>query len=233
MFLGVGEYIIISSCVKGHYNNKGLIFYISCLSKYGADIKEANLLKVLPAKVRYDLIWNDEVDSLTVSSLSEEDLKNYTMSSCDIMFNGRIPARLQVNFLDDMSYEVSLLFNYSALIDEEVSPDKTKTNAELVETLGIDLFREIKPIYGMISVERSVCGMNEISSDECLLPSDKAFYSQVIVDCAKDVIEPILQKSKYVKIIENVGIFFRKTEVDDFKLLEEESAVLSKIKKFL
>ena len=216
MDLGSGEYLIISTCLKSPYNYKNIYSFLSELGRDKIKFKEACFLEILPHEANYDLIWNGEVNELNMEVFSKDKLENHFLSSVGIVFYENILARLQVSFLDETSYEVSLVFNYTQLISEELLKENRINNATLVENVALIMFEKLTPVYGMIGVEKSVGSINSILSDEESLPVDKAFYSQPFINLELGIYEELICNSNFIKVLEGIGVYFRKEQIDDF-----------------
>ena len=218
LLLGHGEYLIISSCLKQPYNYLSLVSLFKQIVKYEADFLHMNLLDVKPEQANYNLIW-EGVGEFTKGNFDYDELSKYVLSSVDILFKGKIPSRLQVQFCDELSYEVSLIFNYTDLIEEAV-PNKANENCEFVEKLGLDLFYSLHPLYGLIAVEQSICGIKSIQEGECFFPSNRVFYSNMFIKQEPELFEGIYKNYSFTKILEGKGVYLRKTEISDFTLVE-------------
>jgi hypothetical protein len=234
MSLGSGEYLIVSSCLRVPYNKNNLKSLISRLDTFDAKFGSATFLKVSPEKINFNLVWKG-INELSMDSFSLNDLEGHFLSSLDIRFMEYIDGRLQVGFLDDNSYEISLIFNYTKLFEEEDDSEKILNTSKFVEEVGLVFFEEITPLYGSIGIERSVCGIKDIKKGECLFPTDKAYYSYYLYNKGLHLFESIIKSSSFFCEINNAGLYFRKTEVHDFRLLEteEEYVALSNLKEYV
>ncbi|MBA4495504.1 hypothetical protein ACFO25_19520 [Paenactinomyces guangxiensis] len=234
MNLRAGEYLIVSSCIKVPYTVKNLISLISKLQLFDVQFGGANFLNIAPEEANFEMLWNG-VDEVALDTFTIEDLECYFLSSLEIRFNDDIHARLDINFLDEYSYEVSIIFNYTELIAEESSFEKTLERSKFVEDVGIVLFEEMDPLYGCIGVERSVCGIKAIRNRECNFPSDRAYYSPQLYNKDLRLFKDIVSRSSFFHELGNGGCYFRKTELNNYNLLEsnDENDLFYKLIQYL
>jgi hypothetical protein len=222
MNLGEGEYIIVSTCLKGPYNYKNIESFINSLNALGAICVDADFIKINPNKANYDILWNSELETFTLDKFNLNELESNLLSSVNIILKDKIKTRLQINFLDELSYEVCLLFNYTELVEELNSEERIIENLRVVEELGLILFRDVNPIYGFIAIENNVNGLVSIINGYEYMPLDKAFYNNYLIS-TKYVFESITKHAVFSTVIEDCGVYFRKTQIDDFKFTEEKN----------
>ncbi|MEZ2658779.1 hypothetical protein ACBP89_11915, partial [Aneurinibacillus aneurinilyticus] len=166
----------------------------------------------------YNLVWEGIEDFST--SFSMDLLNQFVLSTLELRFNSGTPARLQVMFLDELSYEVSLIFNYTQLIDEEHDIRIRTTRLEFIERVALVCFEKLLPLYGTYGVERSVEGIESLIENAPGLPCDKVFYNKKLINKSSTVLE-LINGAKYSK--ENgVGVYFRNSGLDDFQLVESD-----------
>jgi hypothetical protein len=218
MQIGQGEYLIISSCIKSPYDSSKINWLIQEIESINATFGNMNLLKINPKKVNYNLVWEGVEDFTT--SFSLDLLDQFVLSTLELRFNNGIPARLQVMFLDELSYDVSLIFNYTQLIDEETDIHSRTKRLEFIEKIVLVCFEQLLPLYGTYGVERSVEGIESLIENAQGLPYDKVFYNKQLINKSITLLE-LIDNANYSK--ENsVGVYFRNSNLDDFQLVESD-----------
>lgn len=220
MNLGSGEYLMISTSLRSPYKVDGIITFLTEITmNYSVKYKEMTLLKIAPDLVNYEVVWEGVED--TTVDFSFDLLNDYVFSSLDLLFENLIPARINVMFLDEKSYEVSISFNFTELLEEEKDEKLKKERCDFIEKIALILFRCLGPIYGVLGVERSVSSLNDISEGLFTLPSDKVFFNNSRI-LNKERLYEIINGSNYIQEIENLGVYFRMSDVDDFYFVESE-----------
>jgi len=218
MQIGNGEYLIISSCIKSPYDSSKINELIQEIKAMDATFGHVNLLNINPKKVNYNLVW-EGIDDIS-TSFSKDLLNQFVLSTLELRFNNDIPARLQVMFLDDLSYEVSLIFNYSQLIEEEHDIHVRTKRLEFIEKIALVCFEKLLPLYGTYGVERGVDGIVCLIENALGLPCDKVFYNKKLINKSIHLLE-LINGANYSK--ENsVGVYFRNSDLDDFQLVESD-----------
>ncbi|MFD0677388.1 MULTISPECIES: hypothetical protein [unclassified Paenibacillus] len=218
MDLGYGEYLIISACLNSKYDYKKIEALILGLSKKGMECIDVCYLGVNPKTVTYEDIWNG-VENHISNDFSVDDLVSGVLSFLECKFTNGLNCRINVSFLDELSYEVSLSFNYSDVT--------TSNNLSFIEHVGLISFEALKPAFGVIGIERSVCGVKALIEDVCELPTDRAFYSGYLYESAKNEFNRIFKQADFIKEIPNTGIYFRKNAVSEFSLRETTEEISS------
>lgn len=229
MLIGNGEYLIISSCLKNPYDCNKIVGLIEEFRRIGATFGQANLLKINPEKVDYNIVWEGIEDFSAHLSIGL--LHQYVLSTLELKFNNGIPARLQVMFVDELSYEVSLIFNYTQLIDEERETNLRTTRLGFIESIALVVFEILVPLYGTFGVERSIEGIESIIQNNLGLPSDKVFYNKKIISKFNDF-KNLVKNVKYSQE-NNAGVYFRNSCLDDFQLVENEEIQITKLHELL
>lgn len=218
MQIGHGEYLIISSCIKSPYDSSKINGLIQEIKDVGAAFGHVNLLNISPEKVDYNLVWEGIEDFS--SSFSMDLLNQFVLSTLELSFNNGIPARLQIMFLDELSYEVSLIFNYSKLIDEEHDIQVRTKHLEFIENFALNCFEKLLPLYGTYGVERGVEGIESLIENAPGLPCDKVFYNNKFINQSILLLELI---NGAIHSKENsVGVYFRNSDMDDFQFVESD-----------
>lgn len=218
MQLGNGEYLIISSCIKSPYDSSKINGLIQEIKAMDATFGVVNLLNINPKKVDYNLVWEGIDDFST--SFSMDFLNQYVLSTLELRFNNGIPARLQVMFLDELSYEVSLIFNYTQLIDEENDNHVRTMRLEFIEKVALFCFEKLNPLYGTYGVERGVEAIESLIENAPGLPCDKVFYNKKLINKSITLLE-LINGSKFSKEYSE-GVYFRNSDLDDFQLVEND-----------
>ncbi|MCA1321966.1 hypothetical protein LC085_18895 [Bacillus tianshenii] len=218
MQIGNGEYLIISTCIKGPYQSSNIIRLIQEIKAMDATIGCLNVLNVNPKMVNYNLVW-EGIEGFS-TPFSNDLLNQFVLSSLEISFNNDIPARLQVMFLDELSYEVSLIFNYSQLFEEKNNIQERREYLEFIEKIAIVCFDILHPLYGTYGVERSVEGLRYLIDNAPGLPCDKVFYNKILINKSVTLLG-LINNANY-SIENGVGVYFRNTELDNFQLVENE-----------
>jgi|GEM_PF-1811995 len=218
MQLGNGEYLIISSCIKAPYDSSKINGLIEEIKAMHAIFGVVNLLNIHPKKVNYHLVWEGIDDFST--SFSLDLLNQCVLSTLELRFNNGIPARLQVMFLDELSYEVSLIFNYTQLIDEENDNHVRTMRLEFIEKMALVCFEKLNPLYGTYGVERGVEAIGSLIKNASGLPCDKVFYNKTLINKSITLSE-LISGAKFSKKC-NEGVYFRNSDLDDFQLVENE-----------
>lgn len=230
MYLGDGEYLIVSMCLRTPYDFKKIdslmkeIFF-----NHKIDRIEATYFDILPQEVNYYKIWGGEFKECDLKLFSINMLEDKFLSLLDLEFDNKIVARLQIEFLDDTWYEISMIFNFTKLIDEEKSIELKKYNAKFVEDISVIMFKSVKPLLGKICVESSFSSIKAIINKEEFLPIDKAFYSNTILSDCPEFTNMLICKARYVKEIRDSGVYFRNGEVDDYNLSTMSTSSYSKL----
>lgn len=218
MQLGNGEYLIISSCIKGPYDSSKINGLIEEIKAMDATLGVVNLLNIHPKKVNYHLVWEGIDDFST--SFSMDLLNQCVLSTLELRFNNGIPARLQVMFLDELSYEVSLIFNYTQLIDEENDNHVRTMRLEFIEKIALVCFEKLNPLYGTYGVERGVEAIGSLIKNAPGLPCDKVFYNKSLINKSITLSE-MISVAKFSKKCSE-GVYFRNSDLDDFQLVEND-----------
>jgi hypothetical protein len=75
-------------------------------------------------------------------------------------------------------------------------------------------------------------GLTELLNGEWFLPADRAFFSQQICKLASPSVEFFLRRSEFVRYIDNVGVYFRRTPVTEYGWIVTETEIeeLTKIR---
>ncbi|MFS0837397.1 hypothetical protein [Paenibacillus sp. 1P03SA] len=219
MDLGSGEYVIISSCLKSPYDLEKIKKLITNLMSFSVDFDETCYLKTSPSTVSFNEVW-EGVEDFT-AGFSYDLVSVNVLSSVDMIFLKEIPARLNIMFLDEESYEVSLSLNYSELIEEEIDCSQKKRKCDFLERLALTLFESLNPIYGMLGIESSVVGLKDISTGGVTLPLDKVFFNNSCINDKTKLLE-IISSAHFFKECDPIGIYFRYSEVDDFRSFKSE-----------
>lgn len=153
MDMGSGEFVSISGCILLPYKPQGLTNFLRHLLTFGTTLSSTTFIDIIPEQVTYDLVWNG-LPELCFDSFDFEYLNRFVLSDVDISF-GTIPARLQVQFSDDLSYQINLHFN-----SEIVAQEKTKIHwSHNIEKIALEFFALLTPVYGCMGIERTACGV--------------------------------------------------------------------------
>ena len=154
MYLGDGEYLIVSMCLRTPYDFKKIdslmkeIFF-----NHKIDRIEATYFDILPQEANYYKIWSGEFKECDLKLFSINMLEDKFLSLLDLEFDNKIVARLQIEFLDDTWYEISMIFNFTKLIDEEKSIELKKYNAKATFFCIGDNIRKYPEIFKKVIEE--------------------------------------------------------------------------------
>jgi hypothetical protein len=223
MDLGCGEYLIISNCIEMPFDNQKLI---ELLKSIESDIENMNSIVFFnyePDKINYELVW-EGLETFSKNMFDYNDLSKYPLSSIDIKFKNGMVGRLMVGFLDDISYEISFITNYSEAFEEFDNSQLRSRNAEKIEQLAFKMFNSLKPVYGCIGVEIDIYGLRELKFDKSLFPIERVYYSNGICDSNKLFSFGDFQFSKNL----THGIYLRNLVVDEY-IYKERSDLKDKI----
>lgn len=123
--------------------------------------------------------------------------------------------------MDDISYEVALVFSFQELIDE-VPKELATRHANEIEEIGLVFFEELQPLFGSIGVERSVSGIQSILRQEAAyLPADMAYYSEALYEKIKET--SFVKEAVLLRKLESGGCYFRRNVVTDYISCESAS----------
>lgn len=147
---------------------------------FSVDFHETCYLKSSPSTESYNEVWEGVEDFTT--SFSCDLLSANVLSSVYMIFEDEIPARLNIMFLDEDSYEVSLSFNYTELIEEENDSLQRKRKCDFIEHLALTLFESLSPIYGVVGIESNVVGFKDISNGVFTLSIDTVFFNTTCIN---------------------------------------------------
>lgn len=211
MDLGSGEYLIISNCIKMPYSTLKLTEFLKSIEIEIEIIERIVYFDSEADCINYNIVW-EGLETLSKDSFDYNDVSRFPLSSLDVKFIDGMVGRIQITFLDEFSYEVSFITNYTEEFEECHVKELKITNAEKVEQLALKMFKYLKPVYGYIGVEISSEGLAELKSDKTLLPLEKVFVSDEVSDSD---IQAKVDEFKYCKTLEN-GIYLRNSEVDDY-----------------
>ncbi|MBD1373705.1 hypothetical protein IC620_15270 [Hazenella sp. IB182357] len=228
MSLGNGYYLCVSTCNTGIYNVERLEALITKLKTFGVNYESAHFLEIRPEESTYERLW-DGVDERSDHIFSIDKLRKFFLSSLDLRLNN-VLMRLVITFLDEVSYEVSLIMNYSELFESEPSSPRSVEIATRIEGLGLFLFEELDPIYGYIGIERGVYGIKDINEGSGIIENDRLYFNHKIYDKIKECID--IQKTySFCHRNKLGGCYVRKTDVNDYTLdyKDNEIALLTNI----
>lgn len=217
MNLDCGEYLLVSTCLNTPYDYKKVEAFIESLDMMKVEYLEADFIEIKPDKASYDLIFNEPFKTVTFRKFEVSALSEYLVSSLDFMLNDKISMRLQVIFLDELSYEICLIFNHDELAGESISEEKAEDNLKFIEDLALKLFEIIIPLYGIVAIENSVVGLLSVVQDDYYLPVDKVFYNGSLVTDEDYVWAENIHSSIFVKKLRS-GVYLRKTKIGDFSI---------------
>lgn len=217
MNLDYGEYLMVSACLNTPYDYRKVEAFLESLDMMKVEHLEADFIEIKPDKAGYDLIFNESFKTATFRKFEVSVLSEYLVSSLNFMLNDKINMRLKVIFLDELSYEICLIFNHDELAGESISEESAEDNLKFVEELALKLFEIINPLYGIVAVENSVTGLLLSVQDDYYLPVDKVFYNHSLVTDEDDVWAENIHSSIFVKKLWN-GIYLRKTKIGDFSI---------------
>lgn len=211
MDLGSGEYLIISNCIKMPYSALKLTEFLKSIESEIETIERIVYFESEAGCINYDIVW-EGLETFSKDLFDYKDISRFPLSSVDVKFIDGMVGRIQIMFLDEFSYEVSFITNYTEAFEECRVNELKITNAEKIEQLALKMFRFLKPVYGFIGVEISSEGLAELKLDKTLLPLEKVFVSDEVSDSN---IQANVDEFKYCKTLEN-GIYLRNSEVDDY-----------------
>lgn len=217
MNLDFGEYLLVSACLNTPYDYRKVEAFLESLDMMNFEYLEADFIEIKPDKASYDLIFNETFQIMTFRKFEVSALREYLVSSLDFMLIDKIRMRLQVTFLDELSYEICMIFNHDELTGEAISEERVANNLKFIEELALKYFEIINPLYGIIAVENSVTGLLLAAQDDYYLPVDKVFYNNSLVADEDDVWSEYIHSSIFVKKLRN-GIYLRKAKIGGFSI---------------
>ncbi len=176
-----------------------------------------------PNKINYELVW-EGLEIFSKNMFDYNDLSKYPLSSIDIKLKNGMVGRLMVGFLDDISYEISFITNYSEAFEECYNSQLRSKNAGKIELLAFQMFDSLKSVYECIGVEIDIYGLRELKFDKSLFPIERVYYSNGICDSNKLFSFGDFQFSKNLKH----GIYLRNLVVDEY-IYKERSDLKDKI----
>ncbi|KEO83127.1 hypothetical protein [Tumebacillus flagellatus] len=151
--LETGLFFKITGCLELPYQPEKIQAAIRYLLTQGAILGKASFLQGTPAQeMTYERIWEGE-PSFECEAVTREDLETHVLLRVEITLPNGWESRLLVDFLvDTISYEVSLVFSDSALI-EDVTPEEAARNEEELKKFGEGFFEALQPRSRFIGLE--------------------------------------------------------------------------------
>lgn len=215
MSIGDGEFIVISTCNRAPYQHERIRQTLSELISLGVIFREGTLLNICPKAVSFSSVWKG-VEEIPLKILELSRIDSHCLSNLEFIWMD-VPFRLNLQFLDEESYEVSVVCSY-----ETITAQSTDNGFKSVEQLALKMFENLQPVFGCIGVERSVDGLDCVRQGDCFLPVDKSFYNAALLLFAPDVELALRKYANYQSNIDDVGCYFRLTDLADYKLVEPE-----------
>ncbi len=223
MDLGLGEYLIISNCIEMSFDTFGIREFLKAIESEIEKVDSIVFFNSESNQINYDLVW-EGLETFSKNTFDYNDVSQYPLSSIDIKFKNGIVGRLIVTFLDEISYEISFVTNYTEAFEECDNTELKVKRAERVEQLAFQMFNSLKPVYGSIGVETSSEGLVELKLNNSLFPIEKVYYSYKICNSNNQL---NYNDFKFNKNLTN-GIYLRNSNVDDY-LYKESSDLKEKI----
>lgn len=217
MDLGAGEYLIIEACMLGQYNAKAIISLIRKLEAYNMRVFESSYYKIEPEEITLEAVMDGNLEIEQRVDLLIKDLTSKPLIDADIILDEKIQSRILINFWDRSSFTVALIFNYSDLEEG----NRINETAQFLETIAISFFEALKPLFGLVAVEKSAMGICNLKENHDF-PTDRAFYNEFLFDKGKSEFEKLLQNAKCIFHIEGCGYYFRRSEIYDFAVRYDE-----------
>ncbi len=212
MNLGNGEYLVISNCIRMPYEQLGLLELLKNIESEIKIIDNLSWFDTSINSINYELVWNG-LKNYKIDKFNYEDLIKFPLSSLDIKFNNGLIGRIQIEFLDKESYELSFITNYTEIFEESIMREQVEIYANYIEELAYKMFNFLKPIYGFIGVEVSCEGLIELQKDKYKLPFEKVYFSYKLFKSNK---LSYLYKKIFVKnLIE--GVFLRHSDISNYR----------------
>lgn len=214
MDLGLGEYLVISNCMKIPYNKNSIADLVNFFSKQ-AFIFDIELFSI---KKEENIFYNKVLDGIEIIQKTEfvyEDLLKYPLESLYIKLKNGLLFRIYVSFIDETTYEVALITNYTQNIEEISNMQKKKEISKYIEKIAETAFFYLSPIYANIGIEYNVKTIEELRLTENIL-SDRVYISRKILDTDINFLK---KKSKYFYETKE-GIYLRNSQIHEYYLYE-------------
>lgn len=215
MSIGDGEFIVISTCNRAPYQQDRFRQTLTELTSLGVIFREGALLDISPKAVSFSAVW-EGVEEIPFKTLDLSQIDSHCLAHVEFIWMD-VPFRLNMQFLDEESYEVSVVCSY-----ETISAQSIDNGFKRVEQLALKIFENLRPVFGCIGVERSVDGLDCVRQGDCFLPVDKSFYNAALLQFAPDVRTALREHASFQSNIDDVGCYFRLTDLADYKLIEPE-----------
>lgn len=215
MSIGDGEFIVISTCNRAPYQKDRVRQTLTELTSLGAIFKEGALLDISPKVVSFSAVW-EGVEEIRFKTLDLSQIDSYCLSYVEFIWMD-VPFRLNMQFLDEESYEVSVACSY-----EIISVQSKDNGFKYVEQLALKIFENLRSVFGCIGVERGVDGLDCVRQGDCFLPVDKSFYNAALLQFAPEVQTALRKHARFQTNIDDVGCYFRLTDLANYKLIEPE-----------
>ena len=135
MNLGNGEYLVISNCIRMPYKQLGLLELLKNIESEIKIIDNLSWFDTSINSINYELVWNG-LKNYKIDKFNYEDLIKFPLSSLDIKFNNGLIGRIQIEFLDKESYELSFITNYTEIFEESIMREQVEIYANYIEELG-------------------------------------------------------------------------------------------------
>ena len=196
------------------YDSQRITQFLRHLTSADAILGSSTYIDVCPEEVNFGLVW-EGVPEVSFTQFDYDYLEEYVLCDVDVRFDS-VDARLQVHFVDELSYQVNLHFNCDIVIHTE-----TKDYwSDKIEKIAMVFFKELNPIYGCVGIERTACGIRALESKQCLPYADKIFLHDRLFLDKSDIYHALLENVENVISIDGVGFYMRKTDALDFDLQE-------------
>lgn len=211
MNLGNGEYLMISNCMNMPYKASKIINFLESIDSEIIVIDSIICFDTPVNSINYQLVWNG-VKVKEMKKFKYDYLDQYPLSSLDIKFINGLIGRIQINFLDIESYEISFLTNYSEIFEECNNEELVASYTNYIEKLGYKMFEYLNPIYGVIGIEVICEGLKDLKKNKENLPCEKVYFSNEILNMQKlDETNKLFFLKKLI-----YGSYFRHSEVSNY-----------------